>query len=512
MCGIVGFITKETKIGADERKKWFINAIRAGVVRGDDGTGMFLVPHDHKGTADWCKFGGNPEEFLSQKIVQDRVGYGADWSNLRAVIGHNRSATVGSVSTANSHPFQEGPITLVHNGTLNTTGGLPDRGKGKGVDVDSHMITHSLATHSVEEVVKELDGAYVLVWHDSRDQSVNIIRNDRRPLHLLPLKYHDTLLMASEAEMLWWLTSRSSFTPAGDVYYPEPGQWMRFMPGTHKPIVKKLTMHTWAGSYGRQWDEGDYGVWYGHRSHGGRRDPKEASHPTYPRPTTPTTSGTTPLINESALNKKIPKTLAKTLADVKMDVKDQLRFRVHAVDRVLGTDYATVRGRLVDVPLLPFCQVYGLSYAAVKDAGTKDGGEMWTVAPCGMKDVGGSLRPVVLARLLSRSSKSLPVPWTATPPSSTSSQQEPKSGSTESVAPLNLTPHNGRYIGPLGDVLHPDDWMALTEKGCTLCHEPFSPEFPDEVWWTEKAHEPVCEACATAIIDGDEEVDYSAAV
>ena len=40
------------------------------------------------------------------------------FGGYRAVVGHNRSATRGGITTETAHQFQEGPITIVHNGTL----------------------------------------------------------------------------------------------------------------------------------------------------------------------------------------------------------------------------------------------------------------------------------------------------------------------------------------------------------------------------------------------------------
>jgi predicted glutamine amidotransferase len=511
MCGILGFITKEKAIGAPERKRWFLNAIRAGVVRGNDGTGMFLVEHDHKGTADWCKMGAPPETFLATEAALARTTAG-DWAQYRAVIGHNRSATIGSVNTANAHPFQEGPITLVHNGTLNTTHNLPmPKNQIKGADVDSHMITHNLATHSVKDVVKQLDGAFVLVWHDARDQSVNIVRNEKRPLHMLPLKHHDTLLIASEAEMLWWLTDRSSFTPAGEMYYPESGQWLKFLPDSHKPHVSKLDLHTyvhgWQGGRGRAWDaDDDYGPWYGHV--GGRGYSRGATGEgpnTGKAPSPPQQGGL--YINDAALNRRIPKPLSRTLDDYKLDCRDKLRLEVVTVDPVHGTGSAVVKGRLLDVEGKPWAHLYGLSYEAVKVA--RDG-EIWTVAPNGVKDIGGGLRPVVLARLLSRSSISpqgVSSEVNANPkPSDNSSPKELPNGCTEEVL---------AFTNAAGEQITKEMWCALTVKGCCYCEEPLLPEFVADVWWTTDTNEPICGDCAAELMDEEvkgDDIDYSKAV
>jgi hypothetical protein len=527
MCGIVGFITAEEGIGAVERKRWFLNALRAGVVRGDDGTGAFLVGHKQDGAADWCKMGTPPEPFLATKLALERFGASNDFDKYRAVIGHNRSATIGSVSTANAHPFQEGPITLVHNGTLNTTHSLPTpKSKLKDADVDSHMITHNLATHSVAEVVRELDGAYALVWHDARDQSVNIIRNDKRPLHLLPLKFHKTILMASEAEMLWWLTERSSFTPGGEIYYPEPGYHLKFTPdGGIKPSVTKLTMHSWRGFHGGggrrpAWDddyEGYRDNWYARSGMGGRRDegsavmegPNMGKAPTRP----PVLEG--PHINKDALNRRVPKPLAATLETLNLLPLDKLRMEVTYVQPVHGTSHAVVIGNLVDLGRPPrTAHVYGLNYEAVKGAETRK--ETWTVAPNGVKAVSQYVQ-IVLVRLLARTASTR---LTETPPFSPLSQDTPAASSTEEAPEVEdlweaMTPDeqlkwlmDQTYLDQNGNEVTYSTWLTLTEGGCCYCKESIEPEFAEEMTWDIDTKLPVCPECSA---DLNDEVDLSAA-
>lgn len=557
MCGIVGFITEEKAIGAAERKKFFVNALRAGVVRGDDGTGIFMVPHDLEGPADWCKVGGNAEHFLSDKHTISRLGYKEDFETYRSVIGHNRSATVGSVSTANAHPFQEGPITLVHNGTLNSMHGLPTpKHKAKGADVDSHVITHNLATASVADVVKELDGAYALVWHDARDQSVNLLRNDRRPLHLMLLKYHKTIVLASEAEMLHWLVERSAFTAGDAIYYPEPGYHLKFTPeGGIKPHVAKLEMHKFKtysyGSgggtgmgYGRQWDNEE---WDGSDTWYSRRD-SAMGHPVVTinghkvegpnmgkAPSPPSQEG--PHICQKSLNKAVPKPLANTLKEIGLDKLDKLRMVVANVNPVLGTPHCVVVGRLVDLPTTPTAQIYGLLYEPVR---TAMGRETWTVAPNGVKVVGAGVK-VVLARLLARSSVSrlgvqtTPPNSTATAPSSASLEISPPESSTsedvdndsaedllwESMSDAEKQKYLEKetYYDPMGNIITFQTFLDLTAGGCSLCREAIEPEDAAEMVWDGETKLPVCGECRYELEDdenipfGDEleETDYSAA-
>jgi hypothetical protein len=525
MCGIVGFITDEKAAGAYVRKKFLINALLADVVRGDDGTGIFMVKRDaaKDEKADWAKIGADAGAFIRSNVFTERLGQGKPADMYRAVIGHNRAATTGVVSTANSHPFQEGPITLVHNGTLTSMYGLP-KGKSdlKDVDVDSHIITHNLATHTVEEVVAKLDGAYALVWHDARDQSVNIIRNDKRPLHLMKVACENTLLLASEATMLEWLVTRATDFKPGPIYYPEPGQWMKFTPEHGiKPVVKKLEMFVWKGYQGnttshRRWRGGqsysggydgwdydeDSGVyvgqqrgvppWYNDRVAGTGVTvigPKEE------RSMLPKEPAST---EAAKMQEKLPATIKRTLKLVGLDPLDRLRFRVTRVAEVPGTVYANITGALVDLRRTGVIQ--GLRYDHTKDAES----EMWTVLPVGVKHSGMvGVGELVLCRLLRRTSEFRNDP----PPSSTSSS-DGTDGTTslleqalDSMVEEDLSEEDDipfdftawEYFDEKGYEITYETWCERVKHGCQICSEPIRPD--TEFDWDDVTGQPICSDC-----------------
>jgi hypothetical protein len=164
-----------------------------------------------------------------------------------------------------------------------------------------------------------------------------------------------------------------------------------------------------------------------------------------------------------------------------------------------------VKGRLLDVEGKPWAHLYGLSYEAVKGARNE---ETWTVAPSGMKDVGGGLRPVVLARLLCRSSRipqkeAVVVTNDQPAPSSKSLQTESPDGSIETMA----------FYGPAGDEIPVEKWVALTSGGCSLCKEPLMLEFADQVWWDTVDGSPICGDCSIDCIEDEgDDIDYSKAV
>lgn len=120
------------------------------------------------------------------------------------IVGHNRHATRGAVNARNAHPFTHGNITLVHNGTLTDQDLLPD---SKQFEVDSENICHSINLIGGAATIQKLDGAFTLIWHDAKDNTLHIIRNSERPFHLARCGLD--WFGASEEDMLMWILNRS---------------------------------------------------------------------------------------------------------------------------------------------------------------------------------------------------------------------------------------------------------------------------------------------------------------
>jgi predicted glutamine amidotransferase len=190
MCGIVGIIQEDNK-EYTLKKKVFNNLLFLDTVRGFDGTGLMYSENfvDHP---DVFKKAIAAPDFMQLKTY-DKIM--CDIERYQYVFGHNRAATTGGVSHETSHPFQVGDITLIHNGTLTNRSGLPYK------TVDSESIAAALDSEQDPiDVLKKLQGAYALVWHDVVNSCIYISKNDERPLH-----YADTEIgkvIASEKKML----------------------------------------------------------------------------------------------------------------------------------------------------------------------------------------------------------------------------------------------------------------------------------------------------------------------
>ena len=116
-----------------------------------------------------------------------------------AMFGHCRAATKGHKTVDNAHPFTCNHITGVHNGTI--TGGLtiPEG------ETDSQAIFERIAEKGVEGL-EGIQGAYALIWYNSEEHTINVLRNNDRPLF-----YGfrgNMLVVASEKAFLEMLSER----------------------------------------------------------------------------------------------------------------------------------------------------------------------------------------------------------------------------------------------------------------------------------------------------------------
>lgn len=195
MCGIIGIAGN---VGPDG-KKAFTEMLYAGALRGGDSTGIAVV--DTQGRTKVFKKAFSAIDFLNCKDYDKTLVWG---DNI--YIGHNRAATRGEVNHNNAHPFEAGKIVGVHNGTLRGEWRLPD---SKYFAVDSETLINAIATLGIDEAWKLTEGAAALVWWNTEDKTLNMLRNTERPLFYAWTEDKKTLMWASEWHMMLWLASRN---------------------------------------------------------------------------------------------------------------------------------------------------------------------------------------------------------------------------------------------------------------------------------------------------------------
>lgn len=192
MCGLIGLISRVPGGLYGHDLDVFENGLVIDTLRGKDSCGAFIGKRDTTATA--IKHGSVPHELFKTRA----------WADFRStsitqgkfIIGHNRAATRGEVSTDNAHPFVEGKIVLVHNGTLHNEKELTD----SAFAVDSNAVAHALNEGEIEDVLPKIRGAYALIWYNTKTKKLHAIRNEQRPLFLITTQ--DRYMLASEPWMM----------------------------------------------------------------------------------------------------------------------------------------------------------------------------------------------------------------------------------------------------------------------------------------------------------------------
>jgi glucosamine 6-phosphate synthetase-like amidotransferase/phosphosugar isomerase protein len=209
MCGIVGVVSSRS-LSLQEKKivKWMSYF---DYVRGVHSTG-YMFGNEHS-TCGFLKKTGAPWELWaaeSAKGFWESPGVLKN-NDLKFIVGHNRSATVGAVNTANAHPFRCDHITGVHNGTvLSGLTKLP-----KAFETDSQSMYYAMSQGwSLEKITQVLNLSYAMVWFDENEKTLNFARNSQRPLWVAISRGNGTMIFASEPWMIKGALSATKATAA----------------------------------------------------------------------------------------------------------------------------------------------------------------------------------------------------------------------------------------------------------------------------------------------------------
>ena len=236
MCGIVGILQYPSKVGRYDRTKalrfLFPAMLRSAEARGSDATGVYQMHAD----GDWTliKKGQKASEWIPLNPNDEDPAVFADlvetWdshpSELKALVGHCRKATVGSFGGNNldNHPFAvqidtRNAIIGVHNGTLSNHErifsnlaemGSPLKREGK---VDSEAIFHLLYHVSqrgtkrltgadLRYTARRMDGSYAIIAVNSAFPDQVVAMRDDRPLEAAIIAPYNFLVLSSEKKYI----------------------------------------------------------------------------------------------------------------------------------------------------------------------------------------------------------------------------------------------------------------------------------------------------------------------
>jgi len=201
MCGLVSVITKGKNGFSQKEVEAFSQLLYIDQVRGRDGTGIIYNVKKNKAHVRTLKAAYKSSIFVETKEYKEAERTLFNESNF--VIGHNRAATKGKINVDCTHPFREDHITLVHNGTLYEHNSLD-----KDAVNDSHAICSSMAKIGYKETLKKIDGAFALIWFDTKERSLFLCRNIQRPLSIVECT--TCFIIASEPNMAQFVANRNS--------------------------------------------------------------------------------------------------------------------------------------------------------------------------------------------------------------------------------------------------------------------------------------------------------------
>lgn len=199
MCGLWGAVKANgahfVKVGHFMQQGLFMSALR-----GMQGTGVGVVTADFD-TEIAKSFLPSPSFLCSQEWEYIEK----DLYQSRVILGHTRASTQGSVNSKNAHPFrftdQAGnQVMAIHNGHIRNHLSLTPNNFSH--QVDSAHATHALLTKGALQTLELLEGAYVLIWFDSRTKTFNMARNTERELYYAMTADKTRLYFGSEIEML----------------------------------------------------------------------------------------------------------------------------------------------------------------------------------------------------------------------------------------------------------------------------------------------------------------------
>jgi hypothetical protein len=170
------------------------------------------------------------------------------YSNNQVYIGHNRFKTTGEVTRKNAHPFMFEDVLGAHNGTID----YQNKNRlecGSNFKTDSEAIFNNIQVHGIEDTISKIEKTepYALTWYDKRDNTLNFLRNEHRPLFYIYTDNRKQMFWASEVEILMAAVGRNGIKTPEKPFACTPDTWYKWaMPSLSiqelpEPERKKLT-------------------------------------------------------------------------------------------------------------------------------------------------------------------------------------------------------------------------------------------------------------------------------
>ncbi len=477
MCGIVGFITKTGEMGKHVKNTFFAEALYINALRGNHSTGMMSLNDDFRWS--WNKRAVGASMYLKYKDFTERER--DSWCS----VGHGRHATVGEINSENAHPFHEGKVILVHNGTIASPHLLNNYDHD--IEVDSQQIARSLSKvkpDKAKDVLAKLTGAYALVWFDSRDQSVNMARNSQRPFHLTMNRTKDVMYFMSDGNMLQTVLGRiNSWDSNLPIYQLAEKEILKFKKGSLVPEVTKVPPFP-VGGY-RAPSSNIPSRSAQKRKNGSRSSTKDGDN---------TRKESTYKVDINGKVGPIPAAHAEMLEHwYLLDPGKDYFFRP-TTHMQWSERHGCMYGQMFHVGWN--CYINARVVGVPNEAALADMRVPWTVSPIGIDhrdlfDPEETSPLTVIVRAKWRH-------WFRPHPNTKYDDfDEEEETSHDCDAPGDVEGPNDRKISM-------DRWIELTEEGCVMCSANISMDTANKILWVgEYNNQPLCLQCSEKATDAD---------
>lgn len=229
MCGLVGIYDYSANGMYKRDADMFQVMLLLNSLRGAHSTGVLGV--DKNSNMDYIKTTGGPEAFslwAETDKFMNRIP-----ARYHTVIGHGRFATKGDIDAETAHPFVREDVGMIHNGTMwNYEALSKELYPNLTFKSDSELCVQIIQDQGLEELVKRYTGGFAFITYNRKENAIQIVRNEDRPMFFFQPEFSHQWLFSSEDEVFAYISAK--FHMKGKVLQANPNVIYTFKIGEDK--------------------------------------------------------------------------------------------------------------------------------------------------------------------------------------------------------------------------------------------------------------------------------------